>query len=219
MKREITIGGLVTDAEGLGLKAAVHELRAQLADLSPDPPWVVRLGFLAPGFRPPKAPKHPDVFVTSMLPELDHPQDPIGVTEARWREHLGLLQDTGATVFVCTIYRHIGGIADPADRLALLERVRRLNLLAVKLSHELGVGVIDLDRAFAERGAEVLKTDHRLGGRFAAEVAGHCILTALLSLGLDEVMDPALQEAIRARIGGTLDVLDYVRRRLKLPAA
>ena len=90
MKREITIGGLVTNAEGLGLKAAVHELKAQLADLSPDSPWVVRLGFLAPGFRPPKAPKHPDVFVTSMLPELDHPQDPIGVTEARWREHLGL---------------------------------------------------------------------------------------------------------------------------------
>ena len=35
----------------------------------------------------------------------------------------------------------------------------------------------------------------------------------------DRITDPVLQEAIRARIGGTLDVLDYVRRRLKLPAA
>lgn len=219
MNRRLAIAGLVTEAERPGLRAAVHELKGQLVDLSPDPAWAIGLGFLAPGFRPPEAPRHPEVFITSMLTELDRTDEPARVTEARWREHLTALQDTGAAVFVCSIYRHIGGIADPAERLAILERVRRLNLLAVRLSHELGIGVIDLDRAFAERGADLLKTDHRLGGRFAAEVMGHTILSALFSQGLDEVMDPALQETIRMRIGGSLDILDYIRRRLKLSVA
>lgn len=219
MSRQLTIGGLVTPTEMAGLKAGVSELRAQLAALAPDQAFEIRLGLLPPDFRPPRAPSHPDVFIVSLLPELERAGEAMEAVEARWREHLSLLQDTGATIFVCTIYRHVGGVPDPDQRLAVLERVRRLNLLAVTLSHALGVGVIDLDRAFAERGAAVLRTDHRLGGPFAAEVIGHTVLSALLSMGLDEVMDPGLQEAVRKAIGSTLDVLDYVRRRLNLSGA
>ena len=219
MTRQLKIGGLVTAAEQRGLKAAVDELRTQLSDLATDRPVEVRLGFLPPGFRPPQAPSHPDIFIASLLPELERAMDPFGDTEAQWRDHLTLLQDTGATVFVCTIYRHIGGQGDPLVRRAMLERVRRLNLMAVNLSHSLGVGVIDLDRAFAERGTETLQTDHRLEGRIAAEAMGHSVLSALLSMGLDEILDPALQEAVRLNIGSSLDVLTYLRRRLKLAGA
>ena len=215
MTRPFKIGGLVTPAEMEGLRAAVDELKAQLAELAPELNLETRLGALPPGFQPPQARSHPDVFIAALLPELGRSPEAPEATESRWRDHLSLLQDTGATVFVCTIYRHIGGIADPDQRRAVLERVRRLNLLAVNLSHSLGVGVIDLDRAFAERGTDTLKTDHRLEGRIAAELTGHTVLSALLSMGLDTALEPGLQEAIRARIGGSLEVLDYLRRRLK----
>ena len=218
MTRTFKVGGLVTPAEMDGLRAAIAELKAQLSDPAPELTLEARLGGLPPGFQPPRAPSHPDVFIVSLLPELDRAPEPREATETRWRDHLALLQDTGATVFVCTIYRHIGGISDPEQRRSTLERVRRLNLMAVNLSHNLGVGVIDLDRAFAERGADILKTDHRLTGRFAAELTGHTVLSALLSMGLDDVLDAGLQETIRTRIGGSLDVLDYLRRRLNLKA-
>ena len=218
MTRTFKIGGLVTPMEMDGLRAGVAELKSQLSQLAPDLNLETRLGALPPGFQPPRARSHPDVFIASLLPELGRSPEAPETTESRWRDHLTLLQDTGATVFICTVYRHIGGIADPEERRATLERVRRLNLLAVNLSHSLGVGVIDLDRAFAERGADVLKTDHRLNGRIAAELIGHTVLSALLSMGLDAVLDPGLQETMRARIGGSLDVMDYLRRRLKLAA-
>ena len=79
-------------------------------------------------------------------------------------------------------------------------RIARLNLFAAEISCETGCNVIDVDRALADIGAQVLQTDYRLGGPHAAEAVATNIALTLLSLGLDEYAPYEAQEAARAAI-------------------
>ncbi len=132
---------------------------------------------------------------------------PIGMAELAtlWLRQLAALQQAGTgPVFLCTIFRHVPRSAalPEAERWARQERIRRLNLLAAELSQATGVGVIDLDRAFAHIGGGLLQTDFRLGGGIAARVGGDVIAGALLAEGLDDVVPvEVLQQAQEWRGG------------------
>jgi hypothetical protein len=124
------------------------------------------------------------------------------------------LQATGAPVFVVNVFRHVAGRAGDGSPSPVLERIRRLDLMAVRLSRELGIGVVDIDRAFAHIGARALGSDYRMSGVLAAEVAGHTLAWSLLSFGLDDALDPELQEKARAALGPLSDINAIVGRRL-----
>lgn len=131
------------------------------------------------------------IVVASLLREIEMPGATLASTQARWQDQLLSLQKLGvASAFVCTIFRHVGS----RDRPALVERILRLNLLAVQLSHATGVGVIDIDRIFGYFGGRLVRTDYRLGGKLAAELAGHAIVDSLLEAGLDDVIPPDVRE-------------------------
>jgi hypothetical protein len=118
------------------------------------------------------ASQKPDVVAISLVPELDEPRLPISEVAEDLRGDVRTLRNANVTVFLCSIFR-------ACDDEALLERIRRLNLLAAEVSHETGAAVIDFDRHFAHVGARALQTDYRLRGAEAAEAAARIIVDAL----------------------------------------
>lgn len=157
-----------------------------------------------------KGPAAPDAVIASLMTELGETL-PLPDASARWTSHLGALRAHGAPVFLCTVFRHVTGRgSSPADE--TLEAIRRLNLLAIELSHRHGVGVIDIDRAMAHFGARTLRSDFRLAGRGAEVVAGHAIAHALLGYGIDELGDPVLQDKARGMLGGLERVIELLQR-------
>ena len=129
----------------------------------------------------------PAVAIASLLPEVEAALQDWPAAEARLTsEYQALTQGGAQTLFVCTVFRHapsnLGEDATAALRLA----IRRLDLLAVELSHATGLNIIDLDRALAHIGALELRTDYRLAGVAAAEAASRVISATLLAAGLDD---------------------------------
>ena len=116
-------------------------------------------------------------------------------------------------ILLCTIFRHV---ADPAPDVAAneRERIRRLNLLAIELSHDTGAAVVDFDRVFAHLGARPLATDHTLTGRVAAEVAAHALVANILDAGLDEIVPAEIQERAHQFQGTLADISRLVERRM-----
>jgi hypothetical protein len=209
----IRIEALVDPAERPGMVAAAEQLSECLGAADDGRAWPVRLNFLSPGEGLGDGPP-PSVVIASLLSEVARPDEPIAETEVRWRAYLERLQASGAPVLVRTVFRHLSGRPNAGAVSPLLVRIRRLNLMAAHLSHVLGVGVIDIDRAFAHIGGKVLQTDYRLGGVLAAEVAGHTTAWSLLSFGLDEAVEPGLQERAKSVLGGLQRIDALVGRRL-----
>jgi hypothetical protein len=170
--------------------------------------WAIQLRFFDPG----GAGGGGAVSILSFLREAEG-EEPLAQTEARWRARLGELRQCGGRILICTVFRHLADRHAPrAER--ILQRIRRLNRMAAELSHDLGVTVVDLDRAFAHIGGRVLECDYQLEGRLAAEVAGHTLAWSLLSLGLDEAIAPEVQERAKAFHGGLNQINTLVSRRL-----
>lgn len=163
----------------------------------------------------------PSALILSLLPELARAAEPIAEVEARWRAELAVAADKAPSVFLMTIFRHVAramptnGDADGAE---LLERIRRLDLLAPELSHDGGVAVLDIDRALAFIGARALETDYRLGGRIAAEVAAHTIVAALLAEALDATLPAEVLARVQQHQGNLLSIYAYVQRRMQRPS-
>jgi hypothetical protein len=137
-----------------------------------------------------------DIVCLSLLPDLFDTEEDWPETETRLRHAAAALRDgimaRGVPVFVVTIFRHL-----TAKHSALLPRLRRLNLLAARLSQEFGIFVIDLDRVLAHRGARELDSDARLGSEAARRLATEVIVETLLSMGVDHLIDDAaLQRAL-----------------------
>jgi hypothetical protein len=76
--------------------------------------------------------------------------------------------------------------------MAVLERIRRLNLMALELSQASGANVIDIDGVLAFIGALPLGTDYLLASPIAAAVAGDAIVSALLGGIPDEALPEGL---------------------------
>lgn len=215
----LLVDAIVADTERPALEAVAEQLRECLLAACGDA-WPVAVRFRA-SLADVDAHDPPAVVVASLLPEADATGEALAATEARWRAQLTSLPGNPKTpVLLCTIFRHVAApVADVADaRLRMRERIRRLNLMAIDLSHDTGAGVVDVDRAFSHVGARPLATDHRLTGRAAAEVAAHTIVAGILGAGLDDVVPPEVQERA-AQFQGTLRDIDrFVARRLAASA-
>jgi hypothetical protein len=139
-----------------------------------------------------------DVLCLSMLPDLWRPRSDWGAIEAQWRVAAAALRERelarGATVFIVTIFRYT-----TAEDRALLPLLRRLNLLAARLSQEFGVFVVDVDRVLAHAGAVNVHADARLATAEAGRAAADTIVETLLSVGIDHVAKPAAIHAALSR--------------------
>lgn len=202
---QIIIAAQVDQVEQPGLIAAANQLSGCLNAASNAQAWQVHLQFHAFGTEMTVSPP-PSAIIVSLLPETERIGEFIVETKARWRTYLSSLQAAGSPVFVRTVFRHVPDRNRDGVIMPLLEQIRRLNCMAAELSHELGVAVIDIDRAFAHIGGRVLKTDYRLAGKLASEVSGHTTVWSLLSFGLDDAIDPDLQEKAKAFLGNLNEI-------------
>ncbi len=206
----IMIQAEVDDAERAAILAGAQQLAEALAAAT-GADWPIQLRFWAPGEA--AATSAPGaVLVLSLLPEVAR-HEPFAETEARWRTRLADLVTGSAPVLLCTVFRHVAGRRE-TDGPGIVERIRRLNRLAAELSHDFGVSVVDVDRAFAHIGGRTLQTDYRLSGRLAAEAGGHALAWSLLAIGLDDVIPPEVQDRARAFEGGLQQINTLVSRRL-----
>lgn len=211
MSEPLKFGVMVSPAERAAVVCAAEQLSSCLGQACGERDWPIHLTLLEPDATP--APGQ-TAIIASLMAEAADAAEPIAATTARWRSKLRAMQATGAPVLILNVFRHVAGRAGDGSVSPLAERIGRLNLMAVRLSGELNVGVVDIDRAFAHIGARALQTDYRLGGLLAAEVAGHTLAWALLSFGLDNIIDPDLQERAQAALGPLAEINAIVTRRL-----
>lgn len=124
------------------------------------------------------------IRVVSLLPFATAIERPWSEVAEQLQTAFTSLAETGDPVFVLTVFR--GGTDRGADAgQALLQRIRRLNLLATELSRVHGALVVDIDRVFADIGGVRLGTDYRLTGDLAAQVAGRELALVIVANGLD----------------------------------
>ena len=203
----IAIEAVVDDGERPALVATAEQLDECLAAAS-ESRRDIRLAF-APSLTAIDA--SATVIIASLLPEVAR-DEPLSSTEERWRRELAVLP--AIPIFLCTIFRHVPrNGSGPSDPSATIERIRRLNLLAVDLSHDCGAAIIDIDRAFAHLGARVLGTDYRLPGAVAAEIAAHTIAGSLLEVGLDDVIAREVAQRAMKFQGAPWQIGDLLTRR------
>jgi hypothetical protein len=211
----IHIEAVVDDAEHPALVAAAEQL-GECLNAASENRHEVRLHF-SPSLEAIAVREPATVVIASLLPEVAR-DEPMSSIEARWRTQLSSLPASPAlSVFLCTVFRHVPRDAPqqhPDGRAATTERIRRLNLLAAELSHDTGAGIVDIDRAFAHLGARALKTDYRLSGAVAAEVAAHTIVRSMLSVGLDDAVAPEVQERALQFQGALWQIGGLLSRRL-----
>lgn len=211
---KIVLEAAVAESERPAIDAAAGQL-AECLGAATGAPWSIEVrrcdGVAALATAGP-----PTVAVASLLPELERTGETIATTQARWRAALEALAGRGIPAIVCTIFRHVapGAGAAPEGAAATRERIRRLDLAAAELSHDTGASVADLDRVLAHLGARPLATDYRLGGPYAAEVAGWTIVGAMLDGPLDAVAEPEVLQRAQAHQGPLWEVHRLVRRRL-----
>jgi hypothetical protein len=185
------IAALLAPPELKAAEAALARLGAVLAEAAGCAPEVALHALQTPAEAAALAP-------TAILLAL-HPVDPALPWEAASAALTGrgeaIVQATNARVVLCTLFRHVRRGPHEA---ALRERIRRLNRLAIELSRTTGAAVADIDRACAHVGARALRTDYRIEGAAAQEVAGEAIAAALLAEALDgHYAEHVLQKARR----------------------
>ena len=217
MKKPVVLDAIVTPAERPALIAASEQLGESLTAATGDGANV-RLRFPT-ALAAIDLGEPPDLVVMSMLGDALSAAEPITAVESRWRNQLQSFQSsaTTANVFVCTIFRHVPGSLDSSDQhdTPSVERIRRLNLLAAELSHDLGIAVVDVDRVFAHIGARSLHADYRMNGAMAAETAAYAIVSSVLASGLDDLIAPDVQERARQHQGKLSQIGKLLNRRLR----
>ncbi|HEY1730077.1 MAG TPA: hypothetical protein VGG22_17035 [Candidatus Baltobacteraceae bacterium] len=182
------IAGAVTENEGHALMLAAEQAR-QLLVRAGAREWKIDCELT--GSLHFEADRQPAICIVSLLREVD--SDPLDQVRIRLMDQLGKLDARQTAVYLCTVFRACENDAP------LLERIRRLNLLAADLSHHLDIGVIDFDRQFADFGARPLQTSYRLEGGTTREIAAYTILKTLLASGaFDNHVDDETIEKARA---------------------
>jgi len=210
----ITIQALIDKAERPGMIAATELLGECLGAAAGGPAWPVRLQFRAPGAMIPLS-LSPSAIVASMLPEVQVSAEPPRETTRRLHAYMSRLLERRSSVFLCTVFRYVRD-RDRNGRVSpITERIRRLNRLAIDLSHDLGIAVIDIDRTFAHIGGQTLGTDYRLTGLQAAQAFGHATAWSLLSSYLGPGIDFGLQERARSILGNLNEIDGLLSRRLQ----
>lgn len=147
----------------------------------------------------------PAFVVASLLPELAG-SEPVAAVDARWRAAVAALPATFPPVLICTIFRHVDPSLDHVRREALRERILRLSLAAMEISHDTGANVIDFDRTLAHVGGRVLASDCRFASETAIEVGARALVRGMLALARDESIPPGVATYAETRIGEPWDV-------------
>jgi hypothetical protein len=194
-KSQISIAVWVSEGERAMVKVAADHLARALSGAA-GVPWTCD-GVFSPDFETLLRSEAP-IILTSFLPELEKMVEPWPRAEQRLRAAYAALGARGNPVFICTIFRHVGGEEESQRAKDLRIRTRRLNLLAAEISRESRAYVIDLDRVLADIGARRLQTDYRLAGAAALETAAHFMALTLLTDGLDALVPFEIQDAARA---------------------
>jgi hypothetical protein len=140
------------------------------------------------------------VIVTSLAVPLAHMDLSWEQVEQQLRASYAVLCQIGVPVMICTVLRHVGLEGDATAAAGKLRRLRQLNLLATKLSHDYGVIVIDLDRILADIGAHSLNTDYRLGGAEVVGVAGNATARGIVANALDAFVSVDVQDSACAAL-------------------
>jgi hypothetical protein len=164
------------------------------------------------------ADRAPTLAIASMQLELNRDDEPLPATEARWRERLATLVRVVPIVIVCTILRRAADPPRPAAErapMSRIERIRRLDRMAIELSHDTGARVADVDCMVAHVGARRIGADHLLANAVAAEVAAWTIVRTVLAGGLDDLVPPEIQERARASLGEPWNLAKFVLLRLQ----
>jgi hypothetical protein len=193
----ILLRAVVAATEEPALRSAAEKLSSSLSAAAGEP-FDFRCAFVGTieAFEPVG---EASIVITSFLSEVDGYEEPWPHVERRLRSaYATLSRRENLVVFVCTVLRHIARDGDTERAQARRIRIRRLNLFAAELSREMGIYVIDLDRALADVGARALETDYRLAGHYAAEAAAKCIALTLLAVGLDAYASFEVQDAAKA---------------------
>ena len=208
----IVVDAAVVEPERPTIVAATKLLADVLAEAGAHPGVELRFREGLAGLDPAHA---PTIAIASLQLELMRDDETLAATEARWRERLVALSAVPMVVF-CTILRHAATPlpARPNGATSQIERIRRLDRMAIELAHETGARVADVDRVVAHVGARRLATDHRLGNAAVAEVAAWTIVRVVLAGGLDDVVAPVVQERARASLGELWELPKFVARRL-----
>jgi len=191
---KVSLTALVSEDGRASVRAAAARLSASLTEAA-GAPWLVDCSFPAEILANPPSPSLLLVDLRSEADDLDAAWSDI---EARLRTRCR--EWTAAAdriVFLMTVFR----VTAPDEATAARrERIRRLNLLAAKLSREMGALVIDVDRTFADLGARTIDCDHRLMGERAEETLAGLIASTIAAYGLDAWATPEVQEAALARL-------------------
>lgn len=207
--KPLVIDAVVDDAERATLEATAEQL-GECLEAATGSAWPVLLRF-HPTIKAIVPRDRSTIVIASLLPEVLRWDASLADIEARWRKGLASLPGTLLGAFVCTVFRCVATATatergrEPAAT-DVAQRIRRLNLLAAELSHDTGVGVIDIDRVFAHIGARELQTDYRQTGAMAADVAAHAIVSGVLQMSLDGVISADEQHRAR-RFHGDLSTL------------
>jgi hypothetical protein len=211
----ILLQAVVDDAERPALVAASQQLEECLNAATPGRRHIgleFASAFAAIQTRAPTT-----VIVASLLPEVAR-DEPLSSIEARWRSQLSAVTTAAApSVFLCTVFRHVARDAPAPSNgggAKIRERIRRLNLFALELSHDTGIGIIDIDRALAHIGARLLGADYRLASPIAAEVAAHTIVGSILLAGLDDAVAPEVLHGAAQFQGALWQIGTLLQRRL-----
>lgn len=189
--RPISIQTNATVREREVLAAALSQLRAALA--SDGEPPVVDLTDIEPN-----ATAGPALVVTSLMADLET-ADSWSIQRAQIvARYEAMAASDDRLIFVMTLFRHVDPGLPNAAQLRLA--IRRLNFLAVELSHQFGVFIIDLDRSLADIGGLRLHGDYRLSSPNALAAASRAIALDLLNVGLDDFAPLAAQTQARRAI-------------------
>jgi hypothetical protein len=191
----IPVHACVSQSERAAVQAAAQILAHAFDDLtghpaSCDPIFVADLEALLQS--PPGA-----IRLASLVPELLQLDEAWPESETRLNAACEALGAGGDPVFICTVLRHAGYDEDADLLYRRRVRIRRLNLLAMELSRQIGVFVIDIDRVVADIGGRNLQTDYRLNSPEAAAVAGHTIALCIVANGLDVFVPIETQDKAR----------------------
>ena len=142
------------------------------------------------------------VVVTSLLLPLANLDRPWSAVEQELHATYKALCESGDTVMICTILRHVDATEEAGRAARIRRRIRKLNLLATELSRQYGAFVIDLDRVLADVGGRHLKTDFRLGGTVAAEFASKTVALYIATNALDPFVAVKIQDKACAILEG-----------------
>ncbi|MDE2434854.1 MAG: hypothetical protein KGM49_01210 [Sphingomonadales bacterium] len=139
------------------------------------------------------------IRIVSLLPYAADLARPWAEIEPAIRALVEALAESGDPVLIVTVLRCVAGRDDDEGQ-ARLVRIRRLNLLAVGLSHDYGAFVLDLDRILADIGGLALGCDYRLESEAAVETASDELALSVVANCLDDVLPFEAQERMKAAI-------------------